>query len=147
MVALSTARLGEGFYLAIPADSELRSRVDALSRGESPRRLVLGVGLARADVAAKLRASVGLPARDGLLVRTVDDTSAAAGAGVQVGDLLTRAGETDLVRLDDLHQALDSARASNELALHLVRGTDELDVVVRFEEAAEAADPEAPDAG
>jgi serine protease Do len=133
LVGVSTARLGEGFYLALPADAALRERVDALIRGEAPRRLVLGVGLAPREVAAKLRASVGLPARDGLLVRTVEEGSAADRAGIQVGDLLTAASGVDLTTVDDLHRALDAARSSGTLDVHLVRGTDELDVTITFE--------------
>lgn len=132
LVGLNTARLAEGLYLALPADAELRERVDALIRGEAPQRLVLGVGIARAEVAAKLRASVGLPERDGLLVRSVEDDSPAARAGLLVGDLLTAAGGTDLTSVDDLHDALDAARESGTLTLHVVRGAEELDVTVEF---------------
>ena len=134
LVGINTARLGEGFYLAIPADDALRERVDALVRGESPRRLVLGVGLAPADVAAKLRASVGLPARAGLLVRMVAEGSPAARAGLQVGDLLVSSGDAELATVDDLHVALDAARQRGTLELRVVRGTDDLEVVVTFEE-------------
>src|SRR5687768_10537262 len=135
MMGLNTARLGEGLYLALPADAELRERVDALVRGESPRRLVLGVGIARADVAAKLRASVGLPERGGLLVRSVEEGSPAALAGLLVGDLLTRAGDRDLASVDDLHEALDAAREPGTLSLHVARGAEELDVTVTFGDA------------
>jgi serine protease Do len=132
LVGVNTARLAEGLYLALPADAELRERVDALIRGEAPQRLVLGVGIARPEVAAKLRASVGLPERDGLLVRSVEDDSPAARAGLLVGDLLTAAGGTELASVDDLHDALDAAKESGTLTLHLVRGTEELDVTVAF---------------
>ena len=60
-------------------------------RGESVHRLVLGVGLAPAEVARQLRASVGLAEQPGLLVRTVEPGSPAAAAGLKVGDLLTQA--------------------------------------------------------
>lgn len=140
LVGLNTARLGEGFYLAVPADAALRERVDALARGESPRRLVLGVGLAPAEVAAKLRASVGLPDRPGLLVRAVDDDGAAARAGVQVGDLLTAAGGRELATVDDLHAALDGAQATGRLELHIVRGAADLDLTVTFDDG-EGAEP------
>jgi serine protease Do len=132
VVGLNTARLADGFYLALPADAVLRERVDALVRGESTRRLVLGVGLAPAEVGQQLRASVGLPERPGLLVRTVAEHSPAAEAGVKIGDLLVGAGDTPLSTVDDLHEAMDGARATSELALTLVRGTDELSVTVSF---------------
>jgi S1-C subfamily serine protease len=133
VVGLNTARLADGFYLARPTDAALRERVDALVRGESARRLVLGVGLAPAEVSARLRASVGLPARAGLLVRDVAEHSPAARAGIPVGDLLTAAGGTELGSVDDLHAALDGARSAGTMALHVVRGTDDLDVTVTFD--------------
>jgi serine protease Do len=130
LLGLNTARLGQGFYVALPADADLRTRVDALLRGESPNRPTLGIGLAPAEVAAKLRASVGLPERDGLLVRSVDPDGAAAAAGVQVGDLVAGAGGAAVHTVDDLHAALDAAEATLELVL--VRGADELTVTVSF---------------
>ncbi|MGK2947442.1 MAG: S1C family serine protease [Acidimicrobiales bacterium] len=132
LLALNTARLGEGFYLALPADAHLRERVDALLRGESPRRLVLGVGLARADVARQLRASVGLAERDGLLVRTVEAESAADRAGIKVGDLVVAAAGAPVTTVDDLHRALDAVDGAGPLVLRIVRAADELDVEVTF---------------
>ena len=132
VVGLNTARLADGFYLAIPADRALRARVDALVRGESVRRLVLGVGLAPADVARQLRASVGLPGQDGLLVRSVEPSSPADQAGVKVGDLITGAGDHEVTATDDLHQALDQAREARSLILHLVRGAEALTLEVSF---------------
>ncbi len=130
LVGLNTARLGGGFYVALPADAELRERVDALLRGESPRRRTLGIGLAPAEVSARLRASVGLPERTGLLVRSVDPDGAAAAAGLQVGDLVVGAAGTDVATVHDLHEALDAA--TEALELRLVRGTEELTVSVAF---------------
>ena len=134
LLAINTARLADGFYLALPADDELRARVDALVRGESVHRLVLGVGLAPADVARQLRASVGLADRDGLLVRSVAPDSPAERAGLKTGDLITQAAGRDVATVDELHTALDGARSTQSLALHVVRGSDELDVNVSFAE-------------
>lgn len=130
VVGINTNRLGDGFYLALPADAELRSRLDALAAGKSRERRRLGVGLAPAKVARALRRSVGLPERDGLLVRAVEEGSPAAAAGIQQGDLLVAAGGSPVVSLDDLHDALD--RAGNTLALRIVRGAEELDLVVQL---------------
>ena len=46
LVGLNTNRIGDGFYLALPADGALRERVDALGRGEEPKRARLGVSVA-----------------------------------------------------------------------------------------------------
>src|SRR3954468_5119803 len=88
LVALNTNRVGEGFYLALPADASLKARVDALARGESRERPTLGVAVAPAHVARRLRRSVGLPERDGVLVRGVEPGSPADAAGIAEGDLL-----------------------------------------------------------
>jgi serine protease Do len=141
---VNTARLADGFYLALPADADLRTRVDALVRGESVHRLVLGVGLAPADVARQLRASVGLADREGLLVRSVAPDSPAERAGIKTGDLITAAGSREVTTVDHLHAALDAARADQELSLHVVRGSEELDVVVSFADRA-GAEPSSDD--
>jgi serine protease Do len=138
LVGVNTHRLGEGFYLAIPADAELRGRVDALARGESTMRPRLGVALAPSRVARHLRRAVGLPDRDGLLVRGVAEGSPAAQAGLAEGDLLVEAAGRPLASPDDLHAVLDGLGAGDRVALTVVRGADELTVEVVFDAATDA---------
>ncbi len=106
VVGVNTHRIDHGFYLARSADADLRHRIAAMGEGRSYERARLGVALAPPHVAAKLRRSVGLDERDGLLVRGVVDGSPAAAAGIREGDLLVRAGDRDLVTADDLFAAL-----------------------------------------
>ncbi|MCA1657201.1 MAG: S1C family serine protease [Actinobacteria bacterium] len=131
-VGLNTNRLGEGFYAALPADDELRARVDALGRGESPARPHLGVGLVPGRAARHLRRSVGLPDRDGVLVQAVEDDSPADRAGLRRGDLITEAGGKPVAGLDDLYAAIDGLDEGASLPLSVVRGADELSVSVTF---------------
>jgi S1-C subfamily serine protease len=130
LLGINTNRLGSGFYLAIPADAALRTRVEALGRGEVAQRRHLGVGLAPAHVARRLRRAVGLTERDGLLVREVDDDSAAARAGVAEGDLIVAAGGRDVTSADDLFDVLGSLAADAALELTLLRGDEERKVTV-----------------
>jgi serine protease Do len=123
LVGLNTNRIGEGFYLALPADAALKSRVEALGRGESAQRPRLGVAIAPNHVARRLRRSVGLPERDGILVRGVEDGSAAAAAGVEVGDLIFSAGGREIRDADDLQDALTALEAPYDLGI--VRGAEE----------------------
>jgi serine protease Do len=123
LLGLNAVRRDGGFILALPADQPLRTRVDALASGEAAERPRLGVALAPPRVARRLRAAVGLPERDGLLVRGVVDGSPAAAAGVERGDLIVRAGERELTGVDDLFDALDGAAGT--LPLAVVRGTEE----------------------
>jgi serine protease Do len=127
LLGINTNRLGNGFYLAIAADAALRDKVTALGRGESPTRRRLGVGLAPSHVARRLRHAVGLPERDGLLVREVEDDSPAAKAGIAEGDLIVAVGTTPITSADDLFDALAGDGA---LEITLVRGADELKVTV-----------------
>jgi serine protease Do len=133
LLGINTNRLGEGFYLALPAEAGLRERVDALGRGESASRLRLGVAVAPSHVARRLRASVGLSERDGLLVRGVEDGSLAAKAGIREGDLIVEAVGKVVEDADDLFDALGSASLPFEV--RLVRGNDERTVSVGGTEA------------
>ena len=133
LLGINTNRIDEGFYLALPADSALRDRVDGLGRGESAERLRLGVAVAPAHVARRLRASVGLTERDGLLVRGVEDGSLAAKAGIQSGDLIVEAAGKPVEDADDLFDILGSASLPFEV--RVVRGNDERTVSVGGTEA------------
>jgi serine protease Do len=133
LLGLNTLRLEGGLILALAADGALRSRVEGLARGESPRRRELGIALAPAHAAQRMRRAVGLPERSGLLVRAVKEGSAADLAGLEGGDLLVTAAGQTLESLDDLFGVLDHAGASVDLTV--VRALDERQVTVAVEEA------------
>jgi serine protease Do len=128
LIGLNAVRRDGGFILALPADAALQRRVGELARGEAAERPRLGVALAPPRVARRMRAAVGLPERDGLLVRGVVDGSPAARAELERGDLLVRAGDRPLASMDDLFDALD--QAGDKLALGVVRGSEERDLEI-----------------
>jgi serine protease Do len=127
-VGLNTNRLGEGFYLAIPADSALKQRIDRLAAGTAPRTRRLGIAVAPPEVAVRLRRAVGLPDAEGLLVRGIKDDGPAAQAGMREGDLLIEAGGRALTSADELFDVLDSAGA--QLEVRVLRGVEELTLTV-----------------
>ena len=88
----------------------------------------LGVAVAPAHVARRLRRSVGLPERDGLLVRGVEDDSPASRAGIQEGDLIVAVGGNDVTDGDALVEAI--AAASTPYEIRIVRGNEERTVTV-----------------
>ena len=130
LLGINAVRMEGGLLLAVPADAALRARIEALARGEAPRRPRLGVALAPPRAARRMRAAVGLPERDGLLVHGVEPDSPAGAAGLQRGDLLVAAADQPLRRYDDLFDALESA--GGELALTVVRGTEERQILAHF---------------
>jgi serine protease Do len=134
LLGINTNRLGEGFYLAVPADAGLRDRIAALGRGEVPSRPRLGIAVAPPMVARRLRRSVGLSEREGLLVRGVEDGSLADRAGIAQGDLIVAAAGRPVADVDDLHETL--AGSSLPIELTIVRGEEERTVSVGGESAA-----------
>jgi serine protease Do len=131
LLGINTNRLGEGFYLAIPADEALRGRADALARGESAVSPRLGVTIAPGHVARRLRRAVGLPDTEGVLIREVAEDSPAARADLALGDLIVAAAGQPVRSADDLFDALRAAQGGT-IELKLVRGTDERTLQVAF---------------
>jgi serine protease Do len=132
-VGLNTNRAGDGFYLAIPADGELRQRVDSLGRGESRPSPRLGVAVAPPWVARRMRRAVGLVERDGLLIRGVEEGSPADRGGLARGDLIVEAEGRAVSDADDLFEALDAVQGS--IRLRVIRGDEEREVAVSLSPA------------
>jgi len=130
LLGINTNRLGEGFYLAIPADEALRRRVDALASGESVRPRQLGITITPGHVARRLRRAVGLPDAEGLLVHGVDESGPAGRAGLAAGDLIVTAAGQPVRTIDDLSGALQAAGDTIELTV--LRGTEERSIQVAF---------------
>jgi serine protease Do len=129
LLGINTIRVDGNLILALPA-AALRERVEALGRGEEKSTPRLGVAVAPPRVARRMRRAVGLPEREGLLVRGVQDGSPAAAAGIERGDLIAASGERELGSVDALYAALDSVPEDGKLSLTVVRGTDERELEV-----------------
>ena len=141
LIAINTHRLGKGFTAAQLATPTLRSVIDELIVGRSRTPLTLGIEVAPPRVAAKLRASVGLEPRDGLLIRGVVAGSPAERAGIRSGDLIVSVGGVDLVSTEQLFAVLSDHDEAQLLAVGLVRGADESTLDVSFAAATSADSP------
>ena len=121
--------MGEGFYLALPADGALKARVDALARGESEERP------GSASPSPRHTSRVGCAARSAFPSATASWSAAwspgrpADAAGIAEGDLLVAAGGRTVDDVDALHEALRDAGLPLELTL--VRGAEERTVTVK----------------
>jgi len=127
LLGLNSIRVEGGLILALPADAAMRRRAEALASGSGASRPRLGLALAPPRAARRMRAAVGLPERDGLLVRGVVEDSPAGRAGLERGDLLVAAAGSPLTSVDDLFDALENG---GTLTLGVLRGADERDVDV-----------------
>jgi serine protease Do len=130
LLGVNSLRLEGGLILAVPASAQARRRLLSLAAGETQPSPRLGVAVAPPRVARRMRRAVGLPAREGLLVRAVEEGSPAERAGIQKGDLLAAAAGRELDSIDGLYAALDAGEEALELTV--VRGSDERTVRVEL---------------
>jgi serine protease Do len=126
LVGLNMLRLEGGLILALGAGA--REAIDSLGRGEGPRRRYLGVAVAPPYVARKLQRALGLPEREGVLVRAVEEGSPAARGGLERGDLIVTAGGREVDGIDTLHEVVGAAAGS--VPLTVVRGAEERELEV-----------------
>ncbi len=91
----------------------------------------LGVAVAGAAAATRMRRAVGLPDQAGILVVRVRHDTPADAAGVSRGDLITEAGATTVRSIGDLDRAVRAADGS--LALKVLRGAEPLELQVTLE--------------
>jgi serine protease Do len=131
LLGINTSRLGEGFYLAMPAGEALRGRADALGRGETATPPRLGIAIAPGHVARRMRRAVGLSDIDGVLIHKVDEESPAARAGLARGDVIVAAAGQPIRSADDLFDALQAA-GRGTIEFTVVRGVDERAVQVNL---------------
>jgi serine protease Do len=142
VVAITTARVGDGFAYARSLTDELRNRISELLEGKHIERKRLGVTIAPTEVAARMRQSVGLPTHDGVLLTGVHDNSVAARAGLKQGDLIVAVNDTSVTSPAELATALDHVTA-DAVTLHIVRGVEALTVEVSFSYSPDAEDTQA----
>jgi S1-C subfamily serine protease len=131
LVGLNTHRIDSGFYLALPAGEELRRFVASAAAGELRERKTLGIAVVPPAAARRMRLAVGLAAIESPLIRGVDERGPAGRAGIRRGDVIVKAGDEAIGSIDDLQRALTGAGSS--IVLRVLRGADELDVLVDFE--------------
>jgi DNA-binding MarR family transcriptional regulator len=102
--------------------------------GMTPR---LGIAVATAAVAKRMRRAVGLADVPGVLVVRVKPDSPADAAGLSRGDLITEAGDAPVLSIGDLHRAVRAAHGM--LTLKVLRGADPRELEVGL--GSEASDP------
>lgn len=95
---------------------------------DAPR---LGVAVAAAAIAKRMRTAVGLPDEQGVLVMRVSPDSPAQRAGLTRGDLITTASGAPVRSLGDLERAVRAA--DGPLALDVLRGAEPVSLEVSLE--------------
>ena len=91
----------------------------------------LGIAVATAAVAKRMRSAVGLPEEPGVIVLRVGRDSAAESGGVMRGDLITQAGSSPVRSIGDLDRSVRAANGT--LALKVLRGADARELAVTLD--------------
>ncbi|MDR7550337.1 MAG: trypsin-like peptidase domain-containing protein [Armatimonadota bacterium] len=127
VLGLTTAGLLRDAVLAIPAPTVRRVVETLLAHGRIPRGY-LGIGAQPVRLPAGLRQALGQ--ESGLLAVSVEPGSSAERAGLQLGDVLLRLGETTVRHPGDLMAMLGAERIGATLVARLLRGGTVQEVAV-----------------
>lgn len=77
----------------------------------------------------QLRSYFGATNGNGLLVAAVEPNSAAASAGVKVGDVITKVGDQNVQSTDDIISAVNNAQGSSTpVQIHVIRNHRGMDL-------------------
>jgi hypothetical protein len=98
------------------------------------------IGLGCSPVPAALRAQLGLPDDQGVVVEQVVPDSPAAKAEIKQHDVLLKAGEKPLKTVQDLIDAIEAAK-DKQLAIELIRGGKRMEIKVVPAKQPEHAQP------
>ena len=122
----SGGSIGIGF--AVPSDMVRTVVAQAVAGSKSVARA--WIGTLCQDVTQEIAASLGLATPQGALVTHVDKDSPAARAGLQVGDLIVKAGDSDIRDATSFDYRLAVAGIDNALDLAVWRDGETLAVNV-----------------
>ncbi len=127
VVGINTAIIhgSQGICFAIPATTA-QWVVAQLIRDGRVRRAYLGVSGQATAVTRRLAIYHRVTDPSGVRVMEVVAESAAAKAGLRVGDLIIKAGETTVASPDDLQRILGRHPIGEPLAVELLRGAERL---------------------
>jgi Do/DeqQ family serine protease len=111
-----------GYSFAIPVNL-VRKVVSDLMEFGTVQRGYLGVNIR--DVDADLVKQKGLSQLKGVYVEGVIDDGAAADAGIEAGDVITRVGDVEVNNVAELQEQVNRFRPGDKLAISYSRGSRE----------------------
>ncbi len=107
-----------GIGFAVPTNMVSKILDQLIEYGEV-RRGRIGVGIQ--NITPQLQEAMGLPTRDGALVRQVEPDSPAKRAGLQVGDVIVEFNGTRIIDSDDIRNAVGEVERDHRYKLSYLR--------------------------
>jgi S1-C subfamily serine protease len=132
-----------GLNFAIPINNAKRIMDDLIAHGSYPHPFV---GIATAEITSTVASQLNLPVQQGLLVQSVEPSSAAGQAGLRAGSQQQQAGARSVAAGGDIITAVDGQpvkrpedfilylelqkRAGDSLTLSILRGDQQQDITL-----------------
>lgn len=109
--------------IAVPANT-IKKSIEKMAKGENVKRAYLGVVTNTIELPDDVAARSDVNQQSALMVFSVEPESAAKKAGVRLGDVLLKLGETPLTSVEDLTGALAEEAIGRKARLLVMRGEE-----------------------
>lgn len=110
----------EGMGFAIPIE-DATTYADRIIKGENMSRPYLGVSMVDASVESYAR-QFGISPTTGVLIGSVENGSPSAKAGIKVGDVITKMGNTKITSVASLRYELYKYKSGDTVSVTYLRG-------------------------
>jgi S1-C subfamily serine protease len=140
VVGVNTAVImgAQGICFAVAANTASFVLGELVRHGRV-RRAFIGIAAQQTAIPRRLRHAAGIDQERAVMIGTVEPDSAAARAGLKVGDILLRLEGQTIAGADDLIRALTGETIDRSVALEILRGTERLTVALLPQERKRAA--------
>lgn len=135
VIGVNTAMIlpAQGICFATSIDTA-KFVASRLIRDGKVSRSYIGLAGQNVPVPRRIVRFYNLPVESGILVVSFEDNSPGRKAGLREGDLIVGFGERPTAGIDDLHKLLTEERIGHKTSLHVIRGTQKLELDVVPEE-------------
>lgn len=135
VIGINTAMIAgaQGICFSVASNTAQHVLSQILAHGRV-RRGRIGVVGEQVRLPPRQRDQAGLTQSGAVLVRNVEPGSPADAGGIRSGDLVVSLDGAAVTGVDDITRLLDASRIGVEVALHVLRGSEIVDAVVRPDE-------------
>ena len=133
----------EGIGFAIPINDVVSLVKDIMTNGYVTNKAYMGI--TPQTMTAQMAQQYRYDVTEGVFVCSVDPDSAAAKAGLQMGDVITKMDDTDITSYEDLVAAKKAYTAGDTVTLTVYRGGKTMEVQLTFDAAPETTETSSSD--
>jgi len=109
--------------IAVPANT-IKKSIEKMAKGENVKRAYLGVVTNTIELPDEVAARSDVNQESALMVFSVEPESAAKRAGIRLGDVLLKLGDSPLTSVEDLTGALAEEAIGRKTSLLVMRGEE-----------------------